>query len=410
MKYRDLEYVCLRIAGEGGEGIISAGELLTQVAGRLGMHIQTYKTFPAEIRGGMAVYQLRVGPERIYSQGDYLDVLVAFNREGYDRNIGELEPYGALIHDFEPENGLPAERHGGVNYHVPMEKLADEAGSRRAKNMVALGAICELFGFPVEGLEDGIRRKFAKKSEKIVESNIKAVGLGVAYVREHLEPGHGFRFPEGDGRPRVVLSGNEAMAFGALAAGCRFFAGYPITPATDIMEWLAPYMPRLGGALVQAEDEIASVCMCIGASFAGQTGMTATSGPGLSLMTEALGLASMAETPLVVVDVQRAGPSTGMPTKAEQGDLNLAIYGTHSTVKRVVIAPTDVEDAFYRTIDAFNIAAKYQTPVIILSELSIGFGKASFPRPDLGDLEVFEEEFPERPEGGWPEADEITVG
>ena len=154
MRHRDLDYVCLRIAGEGGEGVISAGELLTQVAGRRGMNIQTYKTFPAEIRGGMAVYQLRVGPDRVLSQGDYLDVLVAFNREGYDRNIEELESYGALIHDFEPEVGSPIDRPGGVNYHVPMTKLAGEAGSKRAKNMVALGAICELFGFPVEGIED----------------------------------------------------------------------------------------------------------------------------------------------------------------------------------------------------------------------------------------------------------------
>jgi len=291
-----------------------------------------------------------------------------------------------------------------------MEKLAEEAGSRRSKNMVALGAICELFGFPLDGIEDGIRRKFASKSEKIVESNIKAVELGAAYVREHHEPRHSFRFPDGDGRPRVVMSGNEALAFGATVAGCRFFAGYPITPATDIMEWLSSYLPRLGGAMVQAEDEIASICMCIGASFAGQTGMTATSGPGLSLMTEALGLASMAELPIVVVDVQRAGPSTGMPTKAEQGDLNLAIYGTHSTVKRVVIAPTDPEDAFYRAIDAFNIARKYQTPVIILSELSIGFSKASMPRPDLAEIKTFEERFPPKPENGWPEADEVTVG
>jgi 2-oxoglutarate ferredoxin oxidoreductase subunit alpha len=409
MKRHDTRFVCLRIAGEGGEGVISAGELLTQVAGRLGMHIQTYKTFPSEIRGGMAVYQIRVGPEVILSQGDHLDVLVAFNREGFDRNIQDLGRGGVLIYDFEEE---PSHGRVSVNYPVPMGKLAVEAGSKKSKNMVALGAICELFGFPLDGMKDGIRRKFEGKGTKIVESNITALDLGATYVRENIKPRHEVRFPEGSGKAKVVLSGNEAIAFGALAAGCRFFAGYPITPATEVMEWLAKYLPRVGGSLVQAEDEIASMAMCLGASFAGKTSLTSTSGPGLALMTEALGLASMAEIPTVVVDVQRAGPSTGMPTKAEQGDLYLAIYGAHSTAKRVVIAPTGVEDAFYQTIRAFNIAVKYQTPVIILSEQSIAYSKQSMPRPDFKSIDVFEEEFPPEPSGdeGWPMVDEITMG
>jgi len=409
MKSRDTRYVCLRIAGEGGEGVISAGELLTQVAGRLGMHIQTYKTFPSEIRGGTAVYQIRVGPDVVLSQGDRLDVLVAFNREGFDRNIAELHRGGILVYDFEEE---PAHAGVSTNYAVPMGALAIEAGSKRAKNMVALGAICELFGFPIDGMKDGVRRKFGKKGEKIVASNLTALDLGAKYVREEITPRHDLRFAEGTGKPKVVMSGNEAIAFGALAAGCRFFAGYPITPATEVMEWLAEYLPRMGGSLVQAEDEIAALCMCMGASFAGKTALTSTSGPGLALMIEGLGLASMAEIPLVVVDVQRAGPSTGMPTKAEQGDLYLAIYGAHSTAKRVVLAPTGVEDAFYQTIRAFNIAVKYQTPVIILSEQSLAYSKQSMSRPDFDAIDVFAEEFPPEPKGdeGWPQVDEITMG
>lgn len=412
MHKRDTRYVCLRIAGEGGEGVISAGELLTQVAGRLGMHVATFKTFPSEIRGGVAVYQIRIGPERVLSQGDYLDILVAFNREGYDRNIGDLTSEGVLVYDFEPEENLPVKRRGGVDYHVPMGQLAREAGSHRAKNMVALGAICELFGFPVEGLTAGVRRKFGKKSEKIVEVNLKAIELGATYVRENHASTHEVKFCEGDGHPRIVLSGNDAVAFGAVAAGCRFYAGYPITPATEIMEYLARELPRLDGRMVQAEDEIASIAMCIGAAFAGQKAMTASSGPGIALMSEALGLAAMAEVGLVVVDVQRAGPSTGMPTKAEQGDLNLAIYGTHSTAHRVVIAPVDVEDCFYQTVNAFNIAAKYQIPVIVLSEQSIGFSKASMPRPDFETLKVFDEQYATVPTDGdaWPKVDEITLG
>ncbi len=412
MHKRDTRYVCLRIAGEGGEGVISAGELLTQVSARLGMHVATFKTFPSEIRGGMAVYQIRTGPDHVLSQGDYLDILVAFNREGYDRNIGDLTSEGVLVHDFEPDNGVPVARRGGTDYHVPMGTLAREAGSHRAKNMVALGAICELFGFPVEGLTEGVRLKFGKKSEKVVEINLRAIELGANYVRENHKISHEVQFVEGDGRPRVVLSGNDAIAFGAVAAGCRFYAGYPITPATEIMEYLARELPRVNGRMVQAEDEIASIAMCIGASFTGQKSMSATSGPGLALMSEALGLASMAEVGLVVVDVQRAGPSTGMPTKAEQGDLNLAIYGAHSTAHRVVIAPVDVEDCFYQTVNAFNIASKYQIPVIVLSEQSLGFSKASMPRPDFEDLLVYEEQYATTPTDGdtWPKVDELTVG
>ena len=412
MKARDARYVCLRIAGEGGEGVISAGDLLTQVAGRLGMNVLTYKTFPAEIRGGMAVYQIRTGPDRVISQGDYLDVLVAFNREGYDRNIEELTSEGVLLFDFPPEAGVPAKRRHGVDYHLPMGDLAKQAGSNRAKNVVALGAICELFGFPIASIEDGLRRKFGRKAADVTEVNLKALHLGVEYVRKNIEVRHTVKFPAGDGVPKIVMSGNEAIAFGAAVAGCRFYAGYPITPATEIMEWLARYLPRLGGNMVQAEDEIAALCMAIGASFAGQKALTATSGPGLALMSEALGLASMAEVGVVVVDVQRAGPSTGMPTKAEQGDLHLAIHGTHSTAKRVVIAPVDVEDAFYQTIHAVNIATKYQLPVIVLSEQSIGMSKASMPRPDFAALGLYDEELAKTPDhpDDWPKVDEITVG
>ncbi len=412
MKARDTRYVCLRIAGEGGEGVISAGELLTRVAARRGNHVQTFKTFPSEVRGGMAVFQIRTGPEQVISQGDYLDVLVAFNREGYDRNIADLETDGVLVFDFEPTEEAPVRRRRGVDYHVPMGELAKEAGARFGKNMVALGAVARLFGFPLEGLREGIRRKFGKKSEAVVTANLRALDLGARYVEEHLEIRHEVRFPEGDGNPRIVLSGNEAIAFGAVTAGCRFYAGYPITPATGVMEWLARVLPLLDGDMVQAEDEIAAICMCLGASFAGKKVMTATSGPGLALMSEALGLAAMAEVGVVVVDVQRAGPSTGMPTKAEQGDLNLAIFGAHSTAPRVVLAPIDIEDAFRQTVNAFNIATKYQIPVILLSEQSLGYCQASMPRPDFGKIDVFEEEYATVPEDGgdWPRVDEITVG
>jgi 2-oxoglutarate/2-oxoacid ferredoxin oxidoreductase subunit alpha len=187
---------------------------------------------------------------------------------------------------------------------------------------------------------------------------------------------------------RVVLSGNHAVALGALVAGCRRYAGYPITPATDIMEILADELPKVGGALVQAEDEIAAIGMVVGASYAGQKSMTATSGPGISLMTEMLGLASMAEIPTVVIDCQRAGPSTGMPTRHEQGDLNLAVYGAHGEVQRVVLAPSSVVDCFWTTIDAFNLAEEFQLPVIVLQDTVLAVRTESIPRPDLSKVNI----------------------
>jgi len=374
-----------RFGGESGEGVISCGEIFAQAAARAGREIYTVRTFPAEIRGGHAVYQVRVGDDLLLSQGDRVDVLVAFNGEGYEKGLPDLRPGGILVCDGDQVTPDPS--FDGTAYPIPFTTLArDQVGSLRAKNMVVLGAVAELFDLPREVLFSLVAQRFARKGEEAQEANRRALEAGAAYVRDHVTKQDPYRIGTGPHTGRVVLSGNEAVALGALAAGLTFFAGYPITPASDIMENLVRWLPQVGGRLVQAEDEIAALAMVLGASFGGARAMTATSGPGLSLMVELLGLASAAELPAVVVDVQRAGPSTGMPTKEEQGDLNLAVWGAHGEGPRIVLGATSVADAFQTTVQAFDLAERYQCPVIVLSDQFLGFRKASVAPPPVDEI------------------------
>jgi len=375
----------LRFGGESGEGVISCGEIFTQAVARAGREIYTFRTFPAEIRGGHAVYQVRVGDDLLLSQGDWVDVLVAFNREAYDKSIADVRPGGILVYDSE--SFAPDASFDGIAYPIPFTSLAhNEVGSPRAKNMVVLGAVAELFDVPRDVMFRLIEQRFARKGEEQLAFNRKALEIGAGYVREHITKQDPVRIGSGPRTGRMVLSGNESVTLGALAAGLNFFAGYPITPASEIMESLARHLPQVGGRLVQAEDEMAALAMVLGASFAGARAMTATSGPGLSLMVELLGLASATELPAVVVDVQRAGPSTGMPTKEEQGDLNLAVYGAHGEGPRIVLAAASVGDAFYTTVAAFDLAERYHCPVILLSDQYLGFRKASVEPPRVDEI------------------------
>lgn len=381
----------IRIGGEGGEGVISAGEFITQTAARSGLNVLTFKTFPAEIRGGYAMFQVRASSEPLTSQGDNFDVMVAFNGEAYERNkslLGEgtVFVYDAPGGDCEPEN-LP----GVFMYPVPMTRLSKgDLGSIRAKNMVALGAVAELFSIPLENFRQTVREKFQKRGDEVVEMNLKALELGSGYVRAELKKSDPYVLHTNGASAAdvLILSGNEAVAAGALVAGCRYYAAYPITPATDIANWLARHLPKANGVLVQEEDEIASIASVIGASYGGVKAMTATSGPGLSLMTELIGLAGMTEIPVVVADVQRAGPSTGMPTKHEQSDLFLAAHGGHGDFPRIVLGAGSVEDCFYLTIKAFNLAEKYQVPVLLLSDTSLGIRTQGIKRPDLSKIKL----------------------
>jgi len=383
--------IVIRIGGESGEGVISTGELTTLAAARAGFYVYTFRTYPAEIKGGHAVFQLRLSDHPLYSQGDELDVLLAFNQEGYDKHHAELRSGGTLVYDRDQveEASVRAEK----TFGVPLTSIArDEIKMPLAKNMVALGALARLFSIPEEITRELVEEKFKKKGAAVIQKNLEALTAGGNYIEKNFPDLEALHITVKPTDTRLVLSGNEAIGLGAIVAGCREYFGYPITPASDIMEFLAEELPKLGGTMLQVEDEIAALAMAIGSSFAGKKAMTATSGPGFSLMTELMGLAGMAEVPVVVADIQRAGPSTGMPTKMEQGDLNLAAYGSHGEAPRIVVAPINVEDCFYQTITAFNLAEKYQVPVVLLSDQSLAYRTECIRRPDLSRVQVWERE------------------
>lgn len=373
----------VRLAGESGEGVLSLGEMLTTALARLGYEVYTFRTYPAEIKGGTVLYQVRVADHVLLSYGSRVDVFVALNEEGYRDNIGSLRAGGTLIYDSDSVS-VP-ELPDTCVLPIPIGTIAKkEIGSVLTKNVVALGAILRYVGAPVEAGEQIAEQTFKRKGEEVVQKNFQALHAGYNYVAQYTECLKPLLGGIEEVNPnRLIINGNEALALGALHGGLGFYAGYPITPATDIMEALAPVLPRFGGVVVQAEDEIASLGMVLGAAYAGKRAMTATSGPGFSLMVEQINLAAQAEIPAVIVDVQRGGASTGLPTKTSQGDLNIALYGVHNESPRVVMAPTSVEDCFYLIQHALNIAERYQLPVIVLSDQSLGHRRCTIPKPDL---------------------------
>jgi 2-oxoglutarate ferredoxin oxidoreductase subunit alpha len=364
--------VTIRIGGESGEGTISGGDILALAAARWGYHVYTFRTFPAEILGGPCMFQVRISDHPVKSMGDYADVLICLNKEAYDRNISDLCYGGVLVYDpsdFTPETG------DFITYAVPFNEIArKEIQLFQTKNMVMLGAISGLFGPPQEAITQVVQSKLSKSrkaSSTLMEKNLLALEVAKKYVTEKLSKQDPYLLGPVEKADRVVLNGNQAVVAGALAAQCRFFAGYPITPASDIMEAMAKELPQVGGTFMQAEDEMAALAAVLGASYGGSRAMTATSGPGFSLMTELIGLSSMAELPAVIVDAQRAGPSTGMPTKMEQSDLSFALNASHGDTPRMIVAPANVEDCYNLMILAFNMAERYQMPVLFLTDQSL---------------------------------------
>ncbi len=381
--------ITIRIGGESGEGTISGGDLIALGAARWGYHVYTFRTFPAEILGGPCMFQVRLGDQPIKSMGDYPDVLVCLNKEAYDRNISDLRHGGVLVYDpadFTPDAG------DFIAYAIPFNELArKEVQLFQTKNMIVIGAISALFGPPLEALVQVVESKLSrsrKANPVLMEKNMLALEIAMKYVTQQLYKRDPFKLGPVEKADRVVLNGNQAVVAGALAAKCGFFAGYPITPASDIMEGLAKELPQVGGTFMQAEDEIAALASVLGASFGGVRSMTATSGPGFSLMTELIGYASMAELPAVIVDAQRAGPSTGMPTKMEQSDLSFALNASHGDTPRMIIAPANVADCYSLIITAFNMAERYQMPVIFLTDQSLTARVESVDRSAFKPMEI----------------------
>jgi len=383
--------VTIRIGGESGEGTISGGDILALASARWGYHVYTFRTFPAEILGGPCLFQVRISDEPVKSMGDYADVLVCLNKEAYDRNIRDLRHGGVLIYD--PSDFIP-DAGDFITYAIPFNEIArKEVQLFQTKNMVMLGTISALFGPPLEAIVQVVESKLSRSRKSnpiLMEKNMLALDIARKYVEEHQSKHDSYRLGPVEKADRVVLNGNQAVVAGALEAKCGFFAGYPITPASDIMEALAKELPQVGGTFLQAEDEMAALAAVLGASFGGKRAMTATSGPGFSLMTELIGLASMAELPAVIVDAQRAGPSTGMPTKMEQSDLSFALNASHGDTPRMVVAPADVADCYRLIILAFNMAERYQMPVIFLSDQSLTARVESVDRSNFQPIEVVE--------------------
>lgn len=372
------------ISGEAGEGVVLFGDLMTQIAARSNLHVSSTQTFPAEVRGGRSYVQIRFGVDSVFNPGDKLDLVVAFDRLGYHTCKTTINSKAILLIDGDPEEidraTLFADWKGGPIYVIPMSQIAaKQIGEKRTKNIVALGAVTAFMGLSAEHGKQIAKRFFEKRRSRIIAKNMDAFAAGREYVEQKLTRKDDFRVPciEGDGY--LVMSGNDAIALGSLYAGCRFLGGYPITPASEIMQLMAELLPTVGGTMYQAEDEIASLAAVLGASFSGVRAMTATSGPGLSLMGELLGLSGIGEIPVVIVDVQRGGPSTGMPTKTEQSDLGMALHGGHGEFPRVIMAPISIRDCFQVMRTAFEIAERYHVPVIVLSEQGLAHRRATLP-------------------------------
>lgn len=387
--------VVVRVAGEGGEGVISVAEILTRSAANSGLEVFTFRTYPAEIKGGLAMMQVRMSTEPINSIGRGADVLMAFNQEALDVWGSSMSPGGVVLYD--PKHCRIPEDYPHRAIELPIHETSmQETGARISKNIVALAALTKTFDIPPQFALDLVVKKFTRKGQEVVDKNNKAFAAGLDLLAPDALPE--MKMEQADssrGSERIILSGNQATSMGALAAGCEFVAGYPITPATPVLEFMMKYLPGLGGTVVQAEDEIAAIAACLGASYSGARSMTATSGPGLALMSELIGMASMSEIPIVLVDVMRSGPGTGMPTKTEQADLMYAIHGTPGEAPRIVMAATSIEDCFHQAIQAFNLAERYQMPVILLTDQSMAYRTKTVDIPDLDSIETVRRRAPE---------------
>ncbi len=399
--------VVIRLVGESGEGTVTLGDVMVEMFTQMGLDIYTFQTFPAEIKGGTVMYQLRGKSGVTLSPGDSVDILVALNDEGFSLFGSGLSENAILLYNSDAFTPPPDSNRTDIA--LPITTLAREQKEAirhelegeilkrlpAPVNTVGLGALMALLGAPLEPAEVYLQRVFGRKGEPVVRMNVSALQTGARYVMEQLGPNRAVLVhPVEQRQRRLMVTGNQMLSMGAIAAGLKFYAGYPITPASEIMEFLARELPAFGGTVIQAEDEIAALGMCLGASYAGQRAMTATSGPGLSLMVELANLAGQAEIPVVITDVQRGGASTGLPTKTSQGDLNLAIYGMHNESPRVVLACSSVEDTFWTTIEAFNLAEEFQCPVILLSDQSMATRRSTVPPPDVSHLQLVDRRTP----------------
>ena len=374
-----------KMGGEAGQGVESTGAGFIKALARGGLYIFGQQDYMSRIRGGHNSFQIRVADCRIYTHDEAVHLLLAFNEEAIARHRDEIVEGGGIIFDEKLNVNEEELASRGIRaFRIPLAQIAqDVGGTRIMTNTAAVGAAAGVTEYPLDYLAGVIRQNFARKGPKVVEANLKVAQAAYDYVLEHYAADYPYKLEPVEAPPRMVINGNQAICLGAVAAGCRLISAYPMTPATNILEWMSTHADRLGIVTKHTEDEIAAICMAIGAAHVGVRAMTATSGGGFSLMVEALGLAGMTETPLVIVEVQRPGPSTGMPTRTGQGDLLFMLHASQGEFPRIVLTPGTVEECFDAGWRAFNLAERYQCPVIILVDKFLANSLRTIERDDF---------------------------
>lgn len=372
-----------KIGGEAGYGILSAGEIFAYACAHGGLETFAYLEYPSLIRGGHNTYQVWAREDNVQSHTSRVDLLAALNKETIDRHLSELSPGGGLLFDTNDKNlrEYACTRADIGVFPMPLEELAKAAGGEKVmRNAVAVAASFALVQFPFDILVQFVRHAFSRKGEKMVALNVAAAKAGYDYVGEHFAGKFNYKLePRPERGKRLLVNGNEAISMGAIKAGVKFFAAYPMTPASSILGYLAAQERNYKLVVKQTEDEIAAMNMVVGASFTGVRSMTATSGGGFALMVEALGMAGIVEAGVVVVLAQRPGPATGLPTWTEQGDLRFVLHAAQGDFPRVVVAPGDPEECFELTFNAFNVAEKYQLPVIVMTDKYLAEARQTVP-------------------------------
>ncbi|MFQ6093250.1 MAG: 2-oxoacid:acceptor oxidoreductase subunit alpha [bacterium] len=378
------------IGGDAGQGVESSGAGFAKALARGGLHVFGLQDYHSRIRGGHNFYQVRVNERSVFSHTEAVHLLLALTEETIHKHQRDLVAGSGIVFDEEvevPKSEL--EKRGVKLFPVPMSKMAKEHGGAEVmRNTAVIGAAAGLTEYEFDRIADVIEDNFQKKGGAVVENNLKVARAAYRFARENYAPDFDYKVEPVDGPRRMVINGNQAFCLGAVLSGCKFVAGYPMTPATSVLEWMSTHAQRLGVVTKHTEDEIAAVCMAIGAAHAGVRAMAPTSGGGFSLMVEGLGLAAMTETPVVILEAQRPGPSTGFATRTEQGDLQFILHASQGEFPRIVLAPGTVEQCFQAGARAFNLAEKYQCPVIILSDNYLANSLRTIDREDFNFSQV----------------------
>src|SRR5712692_10372135 len=368
------------IGGAAGQGVATPGDIFAKIFSRRGLHLNAYNAYQSIIRGGHTLLTIRTAPERVSNMGDRIDLLIPLNQDTMNRHLGLLTAGAACI--YNSDTIKPGAAGGGVQLcPLPVSKLADIARNKIAQNTLAIGAGLSMMGIGFQAFESVLTEQFKKKGEAVVAENVGLARAGYDYATLNFKP-FASPLPMTENR-YAVFSGNVAMAMGGAAAGVKFYCAYPMSPSTGVLHWMAAHARKAGIMVRQVEDEIGVINMAIGAAQTGCRAMCATSGGGFALMTEGLGMSAMIETPVVVIDVQRAGPSTGVPTKTEQGDLWQMLGAGHGDYPRIIAAPTDILDCFKIIPEIHNLADRFQCPGIVLTDLLLSEGTASVDPADL---------------------------